>query len=62
MATDKHDETPVKGTDDPVIRPFADWLREQSKGKTHDEMSVALHDLIGRVIDTGKKGVSRCND
>lgn len=42
--------------DDTVIRPFADWLREQSSGKTHEELSVALHDLIGRVTDTGKKG------
>lgn len=45
-------------TDDagPVVRPFADWLREQSNGKTHDELSEALHQLIGRVLDTGKKG------
>jgi hypothetical protein len=42
--------------DDPVVRPFADWLLEQSAGKTHDELSVALHDLIARVKDTGKKG------
>lgn len=43
-------------TDDPVIRPFADWLREQSKGTTHEELSERLHTLIGRVRDTGKKG------
>lgn len=43
-------------TTEPVIRPFADWLREQSKGKTHDELSDALHDLIAKVRDTGKKG------
>lgn len=43
-------------TDEPMIRPFADWLREQSRGTTHDELSVALHDLIGRVRDTGKGG------
>lgn len=42
--------------DGPVVRPFADWLREQSGGKTHDELSEALHDLIQRVRDTGKKG------
>jgi hypothetical protein len=40
----------------PVIRPFADFLREQSKGSTHDELSQALHDLVARVRDTGKKG------
>ena len=39
-----------------VIRPFADFLREQAKGSTHDDLSVALHDLISRVRDTGKGG------
>lgn len=42
--------------DAPTVRPFADWLRDQSKGKTHDELSEALRDLVSRVIDTGKKG------
>lgn len=42
--------------DEPVIRPFADWLREQSHGKTHDELGEALYDLVQRVRDTGKKG------
>ena len=50
------DEQPELGADQPVIRPFADWLREQSSGKTHDELSEALWDLIARVRDTGKKG------
>ncbi len=39
-----------------TIRPFADWLRDQSRGKTHDELSEALRDLVSKVIDTGKKG------
>lgn len=39
-----------------TVRPFAAWLREQSSGKTHDELSTALHDLIQKVRDTGKKG------
>ena len=43
-------------TDHPTIRPFADWLRDQSRGKTHDELSEALRDLVAKVIDTGKKG------
>lgn len=43
-------------TPEPVVRPFADWLREQSRGTTHDELSEALRDLTARVIDTGKKG------
>lgn len=42
--------------DNPPIRPFADVLREQAQGKTHDEMSEALYDLAARVRATGKKG------
>jgi len=44
------DDTPAQ------IRPFADWLRDQSRGKTHEELSEALRDLVAKVIDTGKKG------
>lgn len=40
----------------PVVRPFADFLREQAKGHSHDELSTALRDLTTRVHDTGKKG------
>jgi hypothetical protein len=39
-----------------VVRPFADFLREQSKGNTHEELSEALHDLVQRVADTGRQG------
>jgi len=42
--------------DELVIRPFADFLREQSKGTTHDELSEGLHALTQRVRDTGRKG------
>jgi hypothetical protein len=42
--------------DEPVVRPFADWLREQGKGETHDELSVALNKLVTTVHETGKKG------
>jgi len=42
--------------DEVPIRPFADFLREQAKGTTHDELSAGLHDLVQRVRDTGKKG------
>lgn len=28
--------------EDQTVRPFADWLREQSKGLTHEELSEAL--------------------
>jgi hypothetical protein len=42
--------------DAPRIRPFADFLREHGRGRTHDELGEALHTLIARVKDTGKKG------
>ncbi|WP_131104048.1 hypothetical protein [Ornithinimicrobium sufpigmenti] len=42
--------------DTPRIRPFADFLREHGRGRTHDELGEALHTLIARVKDTGKKG------
>lgn len=41
---------------DKTVRPFADFLREHGRGRTHDELGEALHDLIARVKDTGKKG------
>ena len=40
----------------PRIRPFVDFLREHGRGRTQDELSEALHTLIARVKDTGKKG------
>lgn len=43
-------------TDDATIRPFADFLREHGRGRTHDELGEALHTLIARVKDTGKTG------
>lgn len=48
--------TDAADDEDLVIRPFADWLREQSGGNSHDELSEALHDLVQRVRDTGKAG------
>lgn len=42
--------------DDPVIRPFADYIREQAKGATHEELSEKLHELVNAVVETGKKG------
>lgn len=37
-------------------RPFADWLREQSAGRTHDELTEALGEVAAAVKETGKKG------
>lgn len=42
-------------TDAPV-RPFADWLCEQSAGRTHEELSRAIRDVTAAVVDTGKAG------
>lgn len=39
-----------------MTRPFADWLREQAAGRTHDELSEALAEVTAAVKDTGKKG------
>lgn len=50
------DQATGQVTDNPPIRPFADFLREQAQGKTHDELGEALYDLAQRVRDTGKAG------
>lgn len=42
--------------DTPHHRPFADWLREQQSGRTHDELTDALAEVVAAVRDTGKKG------
>lgn len=38
------------------VRPFADWLRDQSRGASHDELSDALNQLVATCIETGKPG------
>lgn len=43
-------------TDHPPVRPFADFIREHGQGRTHDELSEAIRDLLARVNDTGRKG------
>lgn len=50
--------TPSKDAvvDEIVVRPFADYIREQSKGATHEELSEKLHELVNAVVETGKKG------
>ena len=42
--------------DDRTIRPFADWVREQRKGNTHEDLSKALNDLVTAVHAHGKAG------
>lgn len=38
------------------VRPFADVLLEVDKGRFHTELSTALQELVGRVVETGKAG------
>ncbi len=49
-------DTNTADGDEVYVRPFSDWLREQAGGKSHDELSDAVYDLVQRVKDTGKKG------
>lgn len=44
------------GADEPVARPFADFLVELRRGAVHEEITAALHELIERVQTTGKAG------
>lgn len=50
------DKTTKDADDEAQVRPFADWLREQARGHSHEELSQALHDLVARCRDTGRKG------
>jgi len=42
--------------DDGQIRPFAAYLQETNRGRTHADLSKQFHELIGEVLDTGKPG------
>lgn len=42
--------------DEVNIRPFADVLLDLNAGRTHNELSEALHELTQAVKDTGRKG------
>ncbi|MGH9001957.1 MAG: hypothetical protein ACRDYV_02400 [Acidimicrobiia bacterium] len=50
MTTDRTEKDP------PRVRPFADFLVDQAGGRTHAELSDALHDLTSAVQATGRKG------
>lgn len=43
-------------TDTPHVRPFTEFLLEQSNGATHTALSDALRDLVARVKDTDRPG------
>lgn len=40
----------------PYVRPFTDFLQEQSNGATLTALSEALRDLVARVKDTDRPG------
>jgi hypothetical protein len=42
--------------DEPTVRPFAAFLQELSRGRTHTDLSDQLHALISAVTETGKAG------
>lgn len=44
-------------SDDINPTPFTEFLTKQSRGKTLVELSEGLHELVARVMDTGKPGV-----
>lgn len=50
------DTTPRPAKPDEDRKPFASWLMEQAGGKTEQELTDGLRDLVARVNDTGKKG------
>jgi hypothetical protein len=49
-------ETTEQAEDEVRTRPFADVLATLNKGRTHTELSEKLQQLVGAVIETGKKG------
>ena len=53
MTAQKHD---ARQEEDTEARPFSTFLLEQNRGKTHQELSMGLRDLVAKVEDTGKKG------
>lgn len=42
--------------EEPVVRPFAEFLVQQANGRTHTELSEALHQVVAAVKETGKAG------
>lgn len=42
--------------DDRRVRPFADFLLEHRSGAAHTRAGELLQEVVGAVLDTGKKG------
>lgn len=43
-------------TDQQPVRPFADFIAETNRGRTHDTLTAELHDLVAAVQQHGRKG------
>lgn len=48
--------TEQKVSEPAQVRPFADVLRELSKGRVHEDAAAKLQEVILAVADTGKAG------
>lgn len=42
--------------EEPKVRPFNDWLNDQRRGSTHEDLSKALNDVVAGVVEHGKAG------
>lgn len=50
------DQNQSPDADAPRVRPFAASLQEMDRGRTHADLSEALHNLTGAVVELGKAG------
>lgn len=49
-------DKPKPDEEKPKPREFATFLLEHNKGRTHDELSAKLAELVAAVTETGKAG------
>jgi hypothetical protein len=54
MTEDKTDQ--AAATEEVAPKPFATFLLEHARGRTHDELSRKLRDLLAAIDETGKGG------
>jgi hypothetical protein len=47
---------PDQTAERPQLKPFGQFVQEQRNGGLHDELSVALAELVAQCVETGKKG------
>ena len=54
MTDETHDK--AEGTDEPEVRPFAQFLQEQREGVLHAELGEKLQELVKACSETSKSG------